>query len=158
MKLLSREGGRLVFQLGKRERTTLLSLLKHYPQLSAGQHPMGRPPAEDDPARVVREQLDHSLEEHRAEARRKLGAMLQDPNRFVSGKRGYALQLTAEEVELLLQILGEIRVGGWLALGAPDYEAGEQPNLTPETLPHYWATEMAGEFQSQIIDALNEPL
>jgi len=158
MKLLSREGGRLVFQLGKRERSTLLALLKHYPTLSSGQHPMGHPPSDGAPVRAVREQLEHSLAEHRAESRRQLEAMLKDPQRFVAGKRGFALQLTAEEVELLLQMLGEIRVGGWLALGSPDYEMGEQPDLTPTNLPHYWAMEMAGMFQSQVVEALNEPM
>ena len=67
--------------------------------------------------------LDEALAEQRAENRRQLQALLADPRRFAHTETGARLSLSPAEVEWLLQVLNDIRVGSWVRLGSPDDKA-----------------------------------
>ena len=58
------------------------------------------------------------------------------------------------EAEWLLEILNDIRVGSWLALGAPEdlesLRVGEEPSIDLLFM------ELAGFFQMQIIHAIED--
>ena len=59
--------------------------------------------------------------------------------------------LSGSELEWLLQVLNDIRVGSWIILGSPEqwFEAA-----TPQTAPHLWAMELAGAFEMAFLPAV----
>jgi hypothetical protein len=61
------------------------------------------------------------------------------------------MTLSAADVEWLLQVFNDVRVGSWVHLGLPEERIAK---LTLENAPHLWAMEMAGYFESQLLKAL----
>jgi hypothetical protein len=70
-------------------------------------------------------------------------------------KSGYRLSLDAQQLEWLLQVLNDVRVGSWILLGCPDTDEGQQREITLKTARYYLVMEFAGYFQSVLLDALN---
>ncbi len=151
MKLLRSDKRGLVFQLARREKNLLLETLRLYPLVPAAHHRItksGDSPADDERQRL----LDEALAEHRRENRRRLQAMLDEPQRFVETDTGFELHLNAPQIEWLLQVLNDIRVGSWLALGEP--AQGEEPELNKNNAPCLLALEVCGLFESGLLAAL----
>ena len=78
--------------------------------------------------------------------------MLNEPTRFRETDAGLRFTLMAPEMEWLLQVLNDVRVGSWLALGEP--EELEIPEVNQTNAPYVLAMESAGYFQSALLDAL----
>ena len=57
-------------------------------------------------------------------------------------------------MDWLLQVLNDIRVGGWLLLGEPDEKKGKSIQVNAQNLQHYAAMEFCGLFQMTLLDAL----
>jgi len=151
MKLLRSNQGGFVFLLGKREKQLLLQTLQLYPLVPASHHHLAK--AGDSPEDQERQRLlDEALAEHRRENRRHVQAMLNEPNRFVETEAGTQLHLGATHVEWLLQVLNDIRVGSWLALGEP--ESGEEPKPDKHNAHCFLALEVCGLFESALLAAL----
>jgi hypothetical protein len=66
------------------------------------------------------------------------------------------LRLTAADLEHLLQVLNDIRVGSWLALGCPDDHSPPQPPVTGKARRFHFAMEFCGLVQSRILTAMND--
>jgi len=150
--LLSPGDGALRFQLNAREKRLLLSVLKLYPCVPAAYPRLSR--GQSQPNREADQHLlDEALAEHRAQCRSQLEDLLRESHRFTATAAGPVLALSREQLELLLGILNDIRVGSWVALGSPeDYlHAVDQSNAH-----HFWAMEMAGYFQMNLLAALEE--
>ena len=94
--------------------------------------------------------------ERRQENKRQLVAMLHEEQRFKETDAGYRLTLSAPQVEWLLQLLNDIRVGSWLILGEPDEKKGKPVALTSENARHYAAMEFCGLFQMTLLDAVQQ--
>jgi hypothetical protein len=77
--------------------------------------------------------------------------MWSDPKRLTPDEENWVLKLSEGDMEWLLQILNDIRVGSWILLGSPESPAEA---LTVATAPHFWALEMADYFQSRLLEAL----
>jgi hypothetical protein len=151
VKLLRTGKGGLVFQLGPREKQLLLETIELYPLVPASHHRLtnkGDAPAPDEDQRL----LEESLAEQRKENRKQVQAMLDKPRRFRETKTGFELTLTHPEVEWLLQVLNDVRVGSWLALGEP--EQGKEPEVTEQNANCLLAMEVSGMFQSFLLAAL----
>ena len=150
MKLIRTTKTRVVFHLGHWEAHLLLEVLNLYPCLPPAHQKLskaGRLPESD----ANQQLLDEALAEHRAENRKQLQALLSDQRRFAPTETGGRLSLPPTEVEWLLQVLNDIRVGSWVRLGSPD----EKPvRLNEKTALHYRAMEMAGYFEAQLLEAL----
>ncbi len=80
-----------------------------------------------------------------------LQALLADPQRFEDLETGCRLSLGQADLEWLLQILNDIRVGNWILLGSPEER---REVLNAKTAPHLWAMEMAGWFEMSLLEAL----
>jgi hypothetical protein len=140
-----------VFHLGQREKQLLLETLKLYPLVPAAHHRLskaGKGPNADEDQRI----LEEALAEQRQENRRQVLAMLNEPQRFREKKSGFELTLTPAQVEWLLQVLNDVRVGSWLTLGEP--EPGEEPELTKQNVKYHVAMELCGLFESALLVAL----
>jgi hypothetical protein len=98
--------------------------------------------------------LDEALTEHRAENREQLNQLLTNPRRFKQTETGYRISLSPGEIEWLLQILNDIRVGSWVSLGSPEPKM-ELALLNEKTASHFWAMQLAGDYEMQLIAALD---
>ena len=149
---VTRSSDKFVFHLGKRETHLLMDLLKLYPQVPSAHHRLSKSKSLPDPETNQR-LLDDALVEHRAESSKQLQALLADPRRSKTTDSGHRLSLSEAELEWFLQVLNDIRVGSWVRLGCPEPKL-DLTAFSPENAPHYWAMEMAGHFQMQLIEAL----
>lgn len=151
MKLLRNGKAGLVFQLHPREKQLLFETIKLYPLVPASHHRLSKGsdvPQADENQRL----LEEALAEQRQENRRQVLAMLNEPQRFRETKAGFELKLTPPQIEWLLQVLNDVRVGSWLALGEP--ESGEEPEVTEQNAKYLLALELCGAFQSGLLAAL----
>jgi hypothetical protein len=97
--------------------------------------------------------IDEALAEQRAENKRQVQRLLEEPGRWTEANGNSRITFDSAEIDWLLQILNDIRIGSWMSLGCPD-ERFEVINQ--DTAPHLWAMEMAGFFQMRILHALEE--
>ena len=153
MKLLKRGGGKWVFYLEEEEKTLLFALLERYPVMPPVYQPLSRTARGGEPGTDQR-LLEEALAEHRRENRKHLQQLLKSGHRIRTMASGFRLSLSDTEIEWLLQMLNDVRVGSWIALGAPEDDLCDF-ELNETTVMHAWAMEMAGYFQSGFLAALN---
>ena len=149
MKLIRASKAKLFFHLGQREKRLLEQVLRLYPRVPPAHHALsksGRLPDREENQRL----LDEALAEQRADNRRQLQALLADAARFAPRETGCRFWLARSEVEWVLQVLNDIRIGSWVILGSPE---GKLESLDARTARDFWAMEMAGYFQMQLLAA-----
>jgi hypothetical protein len=140
------------FGLSRREHRLLVETLRLYPLVPPAHHRLSREAAAPALAESQR-LLDEALAEQRAAHRRRIEAFLDDPTRFrPTADNALELRLAPGEIEWLLQVLNDVRVGAWLALGEP--EADEEPPVTEENARYHFALAMSGWFESELLAAL----
>ena len=156
MKLIKREETHYTFLIGKREREMLFTLLRRYPVVIGG-HYRTRHPAKTDEAKKNQQLLEEALAEQQKENRKQLELMLTQTGRFAENDLGFTFRLNDSELEWLLQVLNDIRVGSWVQLGEPNQDATPQIALTEQNMQLAWAMEMAGLFQHSLLEATESP-
>jgi hypothetical protein len=151
VKFLRTDKGSQVFQLHEREKQLLLHTLKLYPLVPAAHHRLSQG-NDAEQADENQRLLEEALAEHREENRRQVQAMLDEPQRFRETKGGFELTLTPPQIEWLLQVLNNVRVGSWLMLGEP--EQGDEPEVTEANARYLLALELCGLFESVLLAGL----
>src|ERR1051326_5233062 len=152
MKLISAGRNKLILQFGKREKHLLFELLKLYPRIPPAHHKLTKSSQVPD-QEASQKLLDEALAEQRAENKQQLQALLADPARTQESEAGWRLSLSRGDLEWLLQVLNDIRVGSWILLGSPEPKL-ELKALTQKTAPDFWAMELAGEFEMALLGEL----
>lgn len=152
VKVIKREETHCSFLIGKREREMLFSLLQRYPVM-LGAHFKTRNPPKTDQARKNQDLLEEALAEQQKENRKQLEQMLAENGRFVENDLGYTFRLSHSEIEWLLQVLNDIKVGSWVQLGEPDFRTTPTPPLNEQTILLAWAVEVAERFQRALLEA-----
>ena len=150
MILIRQDKGALVFQLAAREKLLLLELLRAYPQMPPAQRVVSKSGQLPDQATGQR-LLDEALAEQRAENKRQLHALIHDSRRWKEEKKHWLLQLSSPDLEWMLQVLNDIRVGSWVELGSPEQWS---EMVTPHEARRVWTMELAGAFQMAFLHAL----
>src|ERR1700744_3107219 len=118
MKRLNTTPEGIQFFLNPTELQLLDSLLKKFPFTENAAARISR--HQKDKSTKEREKLlNESLAEHRRELKRSAEGLLA-PEKVKPWRKGQLLTLAPDEVETLLQILNDIRVGCWRALGEPE--------------------------------------
>jgi hypothetical protein len=140
-----------VFRVGRREQELLFEMLKLYPLVPASHHQLSRQ-GKDKTADEDQHLLETALAEQRQENRKQVLAMLNDPQFLKETKSGFELSLSAAQIEWLLQVLNDVRVGSWLALGEP--EQGAEPEVNEQNARYLIALELCGMFQSVLLAGL----
>jgi hypothetical protein len=148
VKLIGSENDQFQFQLALREQEVLVQVLRLYPQIPTSYQLLSKAAGLEESNQRL---LDEALAESRSQNKKELDALLADPRRFSQQDTGWRLALSAGDVEWLLQILNDIRVGSWVRLGSPEVPLSA---LTAESAPHFWAMEMAGTFQMHFLELL----
>jgi hypothetical protein len=144
----------LVFEISLSEKSLLFEVLKLYPLISPTHHRLtksARTAKHDENQRL----LEESLAAQREENRKNVRAMLDEPGHFKEMASGLQLTLSGPEIEWLLQVLNDVRVGSWIALGSPDPESGKKIVFNEKILPHFRMMELAGAFEMVFLDALS---
>jgi hypothetical protein len=152
--LLKSNRNKLIFGLPTREKELLLALLSRYPLIPAGHQPLSKTtvlPESETNQRL----LDDALAEHRRENQRHLKRLIEDTRHLRKAERGWHLLLTVSEIEWLLQVLNDIRVGSWIVLGSPEKNLRDF-ELNENTAPHAWTMETAGWFEAALLEALHD--
>ena len=155
MKLIQRDGESFLFHISKREKGLLFEVLKLYPLIPITHHRVSRTAA----APGVRESqrlLESALADRTRENKRQLLAMLNQETRLQEPVGAHRLTLSGPQMEWLLQVLNDIRVGSWLILGEPDEKKGKPIELNDENARYYAAMEFCGLFQMTLLDALQQ--
>jgi hypothetical protein len=148
VKLIRIEDGRHEFLLTRREKDLLLLVLRLYPRIPSGYQPLSKTRPDENANQRL---LDEALTESRMENKKALDALLCDQKRLRQEDTGWRLILSSADVDWLLQVLNDVRIGSWVQLGSPD-----QPlkSLNARTAPALWAMEMAGAFQLSFLELL----
>jgi hypothetical protein len=150
VKLVDRTESGCTFLIGKRERELFIALLRRYPVISTS-HFSARKLGESE--RKNQELLQEALAEQQRENRRNLEEMLGQAGRFTESELGFSFTLSAAELEWVLQILNDIRVGSWVQLGEPDISIRHLPEGSEQKMELAWAMEMAGLFEHSLLEA-----
>lgn len=148
MKLIKAAKDKYQFQLACREKDLLLHVLSLYPLIPSGHQPLSKTSLQESNQRL----LDDALAETRAQNKKRLGSFLADPRKLKEGENGWHLTINSDEVDWLLQILNDVRIGGWIHLGSPEQPPMKAHNA--ETAPHFWAMEMSGYFQMRFLELI----
>jgi hypothetical protein len=154
VKLFRVKNGRYIFRLEKQERDLLALLLRLYPVIPAAHQPLSKSSASLNEANQGL--LDEALAEQRRENKKLVETFLADGKRFHENKTSFRMAITAADVEWLLQMLNDVRVGNWILLGSPEKEELNPLPNDPDA-PRVWAMELAALLQMNLLRAVNEP-
>jgi hypothetical protein len=142
-----------IFHLQNGERELLKLILRLYPVIPSTHQPLSK--SSSDTNKEHQQLLDEALAEQRKENKKIVQAFLNDETHFRQLKTSWRLLLTAAEIEWLLQVLNDIRVGNWILLGSPDEDLSDLAR-DEKTAPHIWAMDFAGFFQSHLLEGLSK--
>ncbi|MEO7299164.1 MAG: hypothetical protein ABI042_11390 [Verrucomicrobiota bacterium] len=151
MKLIRAEKEQFAFSVNLREKQFFCKMLSMFPLVPPAHHRLnktnrGKPRPEDQLL------LDEAVAEQRRENGKRVQVFLNDPERFRKTTHGFLLSILRAEIEWLLQVLNDVRVGAWLALGEPDELTRPKPSST--NAPYIFALEISGYFQVGLLAAL----
>jgi hypothetical protein len=150
VKFIKVERGIFSFQIAGREREMLFHVLGLYPLIPVAHQQLSK--SEDRPA--DQQLLEETLAAQRKRNRQQIQTLLKSKTSFREEGNGYCLSLKAAQMEWVLQVLNDVRVGSWLILGSPDGPAETFAVLNEKTAPYFWAMEVAGDFQMALIKAM----
>jgi hypothetical protein len=153
MKFIRARREQLVFEMSRQEKGLLFEILQLYPLVSPAQYRLSKT-ARAGRLNDHQQLLEESLAAQQEENRKNVRTLLRKRGRFQTAPAGLLLKITRSETEWLLQVLNDVRVGSWIALGSPDTEAGEEIPMNEKTAPHIYSMEVAGAFEMVFLDAL----
>jgi len=148
VKLLGTRRGKHQILLSSKERDLLLLILRLYPRIPEGYQRLSKTQPEQKANQGL---LDEALAETRRENKKALEDLLKDPKRAKQEESGWRMMLSAGDIEWLLQVLNDVRIGSWIELGSPELPL---ERLTSKNAPALWAMEMAGAFQMGLLELL----
>ena len=150
MRLIEAKDEQFVFHLAERDRALLTYVLKSFPVDSAPIAPLSKCGEGEQFAEAER-LLEESLAGHRAEQKRLVDAFLGEEGRFAERQRGFRLRLTRNELDWLLQVINQVRVGWWTKLGRPEEL---YPLLSGEHAAEAATAMLCGDFVSLLVTVM----
>ncbi len=144
-----------LFQMTGREKGLFLEVLRQFPLIPPTHHRLSRrAPAHEqaENERLLLQAMAASKQEQKA----RVGKLVSSRDRFVAHGPSWRIAFTREEIEWLLQVLNDVRVGSWLRLGCPDPDQGRGPPVTEANAPYLFFLELSGHFQVALLEALEQ--
>jgi hypothetical protein len=151
VKFIKAEKETFCFQIDSREKRLLFQVLERYPLVPVSHHQI----CKGEERREDQALLEEAVVAQRKAHKRQVQALMRSKSRFREHKHGYQFSLKAPQMEWLLQVLNDVRVGSWLAIGSPDGPVETYAALNEKTAPYFWAMEVAGHFQMILLAAMN---
>ena len=155
MKLKKRPGLNFAFELTDIEKHFLCDLMTLYPLIPASHHRQHSKLRSHESSLPDPALIEEALRDQRTQNREQIQAMLNEKGRFKKIESGYSLSLSRPQVEWLLQVLNDIRVGSWLLLGEPDGKKGKGPAVNEQNSHYLWVMDLAACFEAALLDALD---
>ncbi len=149
MKLLKQNEAGWKYELNQNEGILLRMLVAEFPLTAATAVKIARTGADAKSAERER-LLNESLAQHRLEVKKQAGKLL--AANLKAGEAGWRLSLSAKEREVLLQLLNDIRVESWHALGEPEDLDTLPPHPSETDLRHHNLMQLAGYFEYTIVE------
>lgn len=154
MKFLRHDGERFQLEFASEEKALLLHLLTLYPLVPAAHHKLTKD--KKLPQRAENQQLlDEAIQSQREQNKNEILALIKEPGRFIETENGSQIGFTRGEMEWMLQVVNDVRVGSWIALGSPDYEAKKKSKPSPEAMRHTMLMELGGAFEMFFLGIMN---
>lgn len=151
MNLVSANEHGVVFGVHSGERELFERTLERYPVIPGARAPLTREGSEEDLAEA-QEMLETLTREAKAENVRRVADFLRKPRQFEAKDGVLRLNVARGELNWLLEIVNEIRVGVWSRLGEPD--PGNIPFNT-SNIEDWIAMEYCAEIQMNLLEVLN---
>jgi hypothetical protein len=156
VKLIGREAEAFVFELSAQEKGLMLTLLSFFPQVPVAHHRLSQ--TANQPGDAANQRLlEESLMAQNAEDQEWLSTSFDGAPHFEAVEKGFHLKVKRSEMDRLLQIFNDVRVGSWLALNSPDLEQKKRLSPTRLSTPFIQRMELAGAFEMILIQALRNP-
>jgi hypothetical protein len=156
VKFIGRNGDQLVFEMTGREKSLFLAMLSLYPQVPESHHRLSRQAGLPD-AEANQHLLEEAFKAQKAESQKWIAKTFKDPDRFKPGKTGiFYLTIQRSEMEMLLQIFNDVRIGSWLTLGSPGTAPKKKLVPTPQTAPFIQRMELAGAFEMFFLKTIRD--
>lgn len=154
MKFLGHDGGSFSLAFAVEEKALLLHLLSLYPLVPESYHKLTKD--KKLPKREENQQLlDDALKAQREQNRKEIQVFISAPERFTEDEGASRVAFARAELEWLLQVINDVRVGCWIALGSPGYEAKKKGRPSRESLRHLMLMELAGAFEMFFLGIVN---
>lgn len=141
-----------IFQIGKREKNYFFATLGCYPSLDLEVQPLSRmaPPKQE-----AQNLLVDAMADLRLERQGRLEKFVGNTRFTREATGGLRFSVAGEDLEWLLQVLNEIRVGCWVGLGRPDLDESEYADLSEDQLKYRAAMDLSAHFEMAILEACN---
>lgn len=155
MRLLRRNEQELVLSLDNAEQQVLRDLLAAYPVLRTDFQPLSKNADPQDAKQQANQQLlVEALAAQKAEYAKLRDQFLASPDRLRPVKRHWELRIAPAEIEWLLQVLNDVRVGNWERAGCPEEEPLGILNVTVKDVHALIIMETAGFFIHDLLENL----
>ncbi|MBI3867869.1 MAG: hypothetical protein HY299_04985 [Verrucomicrobia bacterium] len=153
MKRISRDDEKVVFELTDAERQILRFILQSYPMQRGAwpEHPKAPQPS---PMGPDPELLNAELAAFKTSLQDRVATFLSEQPAPHPTSDVRCLVIHWKDADWLLQVLNEVRVGTWYALGCPDENCEMAAVRGPETWTHLLRLEFAGAFQGLLLHEL----
>ena len=144
-----------IFSVNQRERDYLVAVLEAYPVVPLNHHVLSRE-SSDRLSAEDRELLREALLEHRTVGKTKVRRWLKGGARFHPENDEWRFTLTKTDLNWMMQVLNDVRMGSWLRLGSPD-DIHSPFELLQRDPAAFFHMEAAGMFQMQFLEAARGP-
>ena len=153
MKFLRCEGEDFYLEFTSEEKDVLQLLLSFYPLVPATYHRLTQDAQQ--PKREENQQLlDEALSAQREQNGKAIRALLSEPGRFTETAEASQGRFGRGDLEWLLQVVNDVRVGSWIAQGSPGYEK-KKGRPAKAKLRHALYMELAGAFEMFFLGVIN---
>ncbi|HEV2691884.1 MAG TPA: hypothetical protein VG347_03235 [Verrucomicrobiae bacterium] len=157
MKLLRVEGDEFEFEFFPVEKGLLFHLLGLYPAVPVSYHKLTKGSHIPHEAEN-QELLNDAIKAQREANQQEIIALVKDAGRFTDGKDFTRAVFQRGELEWLLQVLNDVRVGNWLAAGSPDPQQKRKMRRDAKSAQHVMLMELTGGFEMLFLGSLNGTL
>lgn len=149
MKLLKQSRGTWQYALEQREGVLLRMLIEEFPPSTAAAPKISRT-GTDSKSAERQQLLTESLASHRKEL--KQAGMKLLATRLKPAAEGWRLSLTMGQREALLQLLNDVRIECWHALGEPENLDSLPPKSSDAQLRQHQLMHLAGYFEWKLLN------
>lgn len=153
MKFLKAAKDNLFFHIHPEGRAALNMLIRNYPAMEASHFELSKF-ADQDEIEEDREFLEQALGDEQQSNQSRARALIADEDRFHKTEEGFLLRLSQDDIELLLQVLNDVRIGFWVRLGSPDDGMEMDLRSDPKSAPLLATMQVCGFFQGALLDGL----
>ncbi len=144
----------LTFYFSAQEKDLFLAVLDFYPLLNPDYHRLSKT-VEGKKMAEEQQLLRDAMDEQRRTNKKKLGKFVEGLEWNSTAEQSeYQVALSPEQIDWLLLVLNDVRVGAWDIVGRPDHSQRAKMDLQSKNSHYYGVMELSGLFQSAFLAAL----